>query len=105
MGRVLCAAILDDPDLELVAAVGRTNAGTPIEKVIGRGGGGPPIQTDLAALAEAGADVAVDFTHPDVVMRNARWYAAQQLHAVIGTTGVSPADLEELRGLLGGSNM
>jgi 4-hydroxy-tetrahydrodipicolinate reductase len=107
MGRVLCAAVLDAPDLELVAAVGRSNAGTPVEKVLGRGDGGPPMRTDLQALVDAGTDVAVDFTHPDVVMPNARWYAVNKLHAVIGTTGLSPADVDELCALLagGGSNM
>jgi 4-hydroxy-tetrahydrodipicolinate reductase len=107
MGRVLCAAVLDAPDLELVAAVGRSKAGAPIDKVIGRGDGGPPIRADLEALVDAGADVVVDFTHPDVVMPNARWYIAHKLHAVIGTTGLSTADVDELRGILGagGSNM
>jgi 4-hydroxy-tetrahydrodipicolinate reductase len=100
MGRVLCAAVLDAPDLELVVAVGRSNAGAPIEKVLGRGEGGPTIRTDLQALVDAGVDVVVDFTHPDVVMPNARWYTAQKLHAVIGTTGISPADVDELRELL-----
>jgi 4-hydroxy-tetrahydrodipicolinate reductase len=97
MGRVLCAAVMDDPQLELVAAVGRSRLGTPLGKVIGRGDEGPPIRSDLQALVEAGAEVAVDFTHPEAVMGNARWYLEHRLHAVIGTTGLSPADIEELR--------
>lgn len=48
-----------------------------------------------------GADVAVDFTHPDAVMDNLQACLAAQVHAVVGTTGFDDARLDELRGLLG----
>ncbi|WP_208113164.1 4-hydroxy-tetrahydrodipicolinate reductase [Actinorugispora endophytica] len=47
-----------------------------------------------------GADVVVDFTHPDVVMDNLRWLVANGIHAVVGTSGFDEAKLAELRGLL-----
>ena len=49
----------------------------------------------------AGADVVVDFTHPDAVMDNLRRCLAAGVHAVVGTTGFDDARLTELRALLG----
>jgi 4-hydroxy-tetrahydrodipicolinate reductase len=52
-------------------------------------------------LALSGADVAVDFTHPDAVMGNLRACVDTGVHAVVGTTGFDQARLDELRGWLG----
>ena len=64
---------------------------------------------ELAAALDAGdeldlsgADVAVDFTHPDAVMGNLRACVAAGVHAVVGTTGFDEARLAELRELLQG---
>ena len=50
----------------------------------------------------SGADVAVDFTHPDAVMGNLRACIDAGVHAVVGTTGFTEQRLSELRDLLGG---
>lgn len=47
-----------------------------------------------------GAEVVVDFTHPDSVMGNLRWLVSNGIHAVVGTTGLDDARLTELRDLL-----
>ncbi|WP_344163263.1 4-hydroxy-tetrahydrodipicolinate reductase [Nocardiopsis rhodophaea] len=47
-----------------------------------------------------GADVVVDFTHPDAVMDNLRWLAANGIHAVVGTSGFDEARTAELRDIL-----
>ena len=52
------------------------------------------------ALVEAGAEVAVDFTHPDAVLDNLRFLIGHGIHAVVGTTGFSGERLETVRGLL-----
>ena len=99
MGRTVAAAVAGDPELVLVAAVDRSGAGTMVEGIeSGR---------SLDALTSAGAEVAVDFTHPDAVMQNIRWCVEHGIHAVVGTTGISPADLEEIRALTegGGANV
>ena len=98
MGRVVCAQVLEDPALELVAAVARSNAGAPFDTYVGRSTG-LPVSDRREALLEARAQVAVDFTHPDAVLANARWYLEHGLHAVVGTTGLGPDDVEALRAL------
>jgi len=92
MGRLVSGAVADDPELELVAAVARFSAEIP----------GLPVRvsTDRHALVDAGARVVVDFTNPGVVMDNVRWAIEQGLDVVVGTTGIGPDDLEEIRSLV-----
>ena len=80
MGSEVVRAVEAADDLELVAAL---DVGDPL---------------DLS-----GADVAVDFTHPDAVMGNLRACVEAGVHAVVGTTGFDDARLDELRSLLGGT--
>jgi 4-hydroxy-tetrahydrodipicolinate reductase len=49
------------------------------------------------ALSDAGAEVAVDFTVIDAARENLAWCAKHGVHAVVGTTGFSEAELDDLR--------
>ena len=80
MGTTTCAAVAAADDLELVAEV---DAGDRRE-----------------ALVEAGAQVAVDFTAPDVVMDGLRWCIGAGISCVVGTTGFTAERLDTLRGWL-----
>lgn len=53
----------------------------------------------------SGADVVVDFTHPDAVMGNLRACVEAGVHAVVGTTGFDETRLAELRDLLQGKDL
>ena len=96
MGRTVVRAVAETDDIELVAAVDRSDVGVDAGSLAGVGVVGVPVAGSLDALASAGAEVAVDFTHPDVVMDDVRWCLANGVHVVVGTTGVSPADLDEI---------
>ena len=48
----------------------------------------------------SGADVVVDFTHPDAVMDNLQACIDAGVHAVVGTTGFDDARLDQLRSWL-----
>lgn len=50
-----------------------------------------------AALEAGGVDVAVDFTQPAVVFPNVLAYLAAGVHAVVGTTGLTEAQRDEIR--------
>jgi 4-hydroxy-tetrahydrodipicolinate reductase len=54
-----------------------------------------PIELD-DDVALAGHAAVVDFTQPDAVARNVRSALEQGVPAVIGTTGLQPADLERI---------
>ncbi|MGH3384000.1 MAG: 4-hydroxy-tetrahydrodipicolinate reductase [Nocardioidaceae bacterium] len=77
MGAQACTAVEAASDLELVAKVDQGDT--------------------IDALAECFADVAVDFTHPDVVMSNLEYCIANGIHAVVGTTGFDADRLARLR--------
>jgi len=93
MGREVCRAIHEDPDLELVAAISRSAAGRPLAELLGLQGS-TVVSTDrLEDLIHAGTQVAVDFTGPSVAREHIDWYLEHGMHAVVGTTGfdVDPA--------------
>jgi 4-hydroxy-tetrahydrodipicolinate reductase len=94
MGQVLWATLTEEDELEPVAAVDPGSAGKLLP-------GQVEISADLPALVDAGAEVAVDFTHPDAVLGNIRFCVENGIHAVVGTTGIGPDRLEEVQGWLG----
>lgn len=100
MGRLVCRAVADDPELVLVAGVGRSRDGEDLGRMIGHPEVDVSVTDDLQALLHAEAEVAVDFTRPDSVMDNVRWAIQHAVHLVVGTSGVGPVELEEIRGLL-----
>lgn len=67
MGTEVVKAVNDAEDLELVAMVDEGDW--------------------LFGLADAGTQVVVDFTRPDVVMDNIRFCIDNNIHCVVGTTG------------------
>jgi 4-hydroxy-tetrahydrodipicolinate reductase len=67
MGSETCRAVDAADDLDLVAMV---EAGDW-----------------LFGVADAGAQVVVDFTSPNVVLDNIRWCIDEGIHCVVGTTG------------------
>jgi 4-hydroxy-tetrahydrodipicolinate reductase len=54
----------------------------------------------LDQLVTSGAQVVVDFTHPDAVMKNLEFAITNGISVVVGTTGFDDAKLTKLKGLL-----
>lgn len=100
VGREVIKTTLKDPELELVGAVDGLNIGKDIGSLVVGESAGVLIQGNLGeALAMARAQVMVDFSTPAAVMANIKTALKAGVHAVVGTTGILPAQLEELRGL------
>jgi 4-hydroxy-tetrahydrodipicolinate reductase len=95
MGSTVCQAVVDDPDLELVAAIDPHHSGIDLRQVAG-------VDVDLTirpgpdVLTEVGADVVVDFTQIEAARENLAWSAEHGLHAVVGTSGFTDDDLATL---------
>ncbi|MDT0310333.1 4-hydroxy-tetrahydrodipicolinate reductase [Streptomyces sp. DSM 44917] len=83
MGSEAVRAVEAAEDLELVAALGRGDK--------------------LETLTEAGAEVAVELTHPGSVMANLEFCVRHGIHGVVGTTGWTGERLGTLRGWLDAS--
>lgn len=98
MGRNVVKAVHEDASTELVAAVDVAHVGADAGELAGVGSLGVPVLADLdAALRSSGAEVVVDFTLGEIAYRNALTALAAGVSPVIGATGMSPAQVEEIR--------
>jgi 4-hydroxy-tetrahydrodipicolinate reductase len=77
MGSEVCRAVDAAEDMDLVAMVDQGDW--------------------LNNLADAGAEVVVDFTSPDSVMDHVHWCIDQGINMVVGTSGFSPARYDRVR--------
>jgi len=96
MGREVCRALLAHPDLELVAAIDPGHVGADVAELTGTPGPGITVTAELDALVAAGAEVAVDFSRLEVSRSAIAFCADAGIHAVVGTTGFTEDDLDEL---------
>lgn len=96
MGRTVCDAIAADPDLALVAAVDPANPGATVHNVV--------IAHELRALADAQAEVVVDFSVASAARVTLPWLAMHDMHAVVGTTGFTDDDIASFRTAFSSSN-
>ena len=81
MGTSACSAIGAADGLDLVARLGSGDL--------------------LAALVNAGVEVAVDLTRPDAVMDHIAFCIEHGIHLVVGTSGVDNSRLDDVRRQLG----
>jgi 4-hydroxy-tetrahydrodipicolinate reductase len=80
MGVEVCRAVQETDDMELVAMVDQGDW--------------------LFNASDAGAEVLVDFTNPDVVMDHLHWAIDQGINMVVGTSGFSDNRLDRIRAWL-----
>lgn len=95
MGRFAVQAVTEAPDMQLVGAVDPTGQGRPLGEFVPSG---PPdiiVSGHLvAALEQTQPQIMVDFTSPAVVMGNIEAALRAGVACVVGTTGLSPTDLQ-----------
>lgn len=103
MGREVIKAVAQAPDMALLGAVDRSPEfiGQDAGELAGIGTLEVPITNETQAMLafvaqEKQPGVMVDFTHPDSVYENIRSAIAYGVRPVIGTTGLSPAQIQEL---------
>jgi 4-hydroxy-tetrahydrodipicolinate reductase len=77
MGAQTCQAVVEAEDMDLVAAVGGREW--------------------LFSLSDAGSQVVVEFTHPEVVMDHIRFCIDQNIHIITGTSGFTDEKLDTIR--------
>jgi 4-hydroxy-tetrahydrodipicolinate reductase len=88
VGQPLAQAVTDAPDLELVAAVARRNAGRQLDGIRISGS----VQEALATPS----DVFVDYTSAASVKENVLAAVDAGLHVVIGSSGLTAEDFGEI---------
>ncbi len=97
MGRMLIEAVLQAPDTELAAALdlpGSPFLGKDAGELVGAPCGVKVSDDVTAALAQA--DCLIDFTRPEGTLRHLAICRQQGVHAVIGTTGFTPEQKQQI---------
>lgn len=97
MGREICRTVIQDEQLELVAAFDRSNGGMDIAVLAGCPANGVLVATDLEQLlSSTKIDVMIDFTVADAMRVNVPKVLAHGVAVVTGTTGLSAEERAEM---------
>ena len=92
MGRSMMEGVFHEKDMEIVGAVDISGIGKEVFP-----GSGVFVESDIAEMIRTkDPDIVVDFTSPAVIRENIRAVLAMKKHMVVGTTGLTPEELEEI---------
>ena len=92
MGRSMMEGVMAESDIQIVGAADLNGVGNEIAP-----GSGVFIEEDMETMIRTkDPDIVVDFTSPLVIKENVMKVLSLKKHVVVGTTGLSPADLEEI---------
>lgn len=97
MGQRLVALAWEDDELTLGAALdapGHPQQGRDAGEVAGVGSVGVPIRSELAHHRPL--DVLIDFSTPEGTLTVLPWCVAQRIPVVVATTGLTPAQRQEV---------
>ncbi|SEM15045.1 dihydrodipicolinate reductase [Syntrophus gentianae] len=101
MGGRIISLMEADEGIDLAAAVERGDhpvVGRDVGEILGLEKRGIVVEKDFNACISKG-DVAIDFTSHSASVQNLKIAAQHRRPMVIGSTGFSPEELEEIRGL------
>ena len=99
MGKTICKMVIDEGDYELVGAVDVVNQGDDIFNILGiESKKELYIKNDLVQeIDDKEAEVVIDFTNPEVVMKNIEKVLQTETNMVVGTTGFDQQDLKQVK--------
>ncbi len=93
MGKEVIKTVINNPDMRLVCAIDKFGTGLNVYESVA-------IESDIVKSIELNKpDIIVDFTEPSAVFQNAKTYLENKVKPVIGTTGLSNEQIEELKKL------
>jgi 4-hydroxy-tetrahydrodipicolinate reductase len=95
-GSALSKTLASSDDIELVAAISRSHSGKVLGEVIGVKGLTTPIYGAAEEALVTHPDVFVEYTKPDVAKSHVLTALKGGAHVVIGTSGLSNAEYEEI---------
>lgn len=95
-GSALSKGIYAADDMELAAAISRSHAGKTLGEVMGVEGLTTPIFGTVEDALKTNPDVLVEYTKPDVAKHHVLAALRGGTHVVIGTSGLSNEDYEEI---------
>jgi len=95
-GSELARGIAAAPDLALVGAVSRTHAGKRLGDVLGIASLDTPIHASVSEALTERCDVFFEYTRPEVARANVLAALAAGSHVVVGTSGLTDDDYQEI---------
>jgi len=95
-GSELCKGIHAEADMALVSGISRSQAGKTLGEVIGIEGLNTPIFATVEDALKTSSDVFVEYTKPDAAKSHVLAALRSGAHVVIGTSGLSNEDYEEI---------
>ena len=98
-GSELSRAIAETTDMELVAALSRSHAGKTLGKVLGIADLDTPIFASVEDTLKTRPNVFVEYTKPDVAKFHILSSLKSGAHVVVGTSGLTDEDYEEIDGI------
>ncbi len=100
MGKEVVKTVVKEKEHELVQACDKTHIGENILELVNTAGKRVNVKEDLKDVIKvSNPHVIIDFTTPDVVMENIRIGLKANIHMIVGTTGITEADLGEIKDL------
>lgn len=100
MGRAMASNILQEEDMNIVAAVDVKGAGADMGILTGGPAIGVIVEDDLeAAIKRSRPDVMLDFTNAQAAIKNIRTALTNGVACVIGSTGMTEDNLAEIADL------
>jgi 4-hydroxy-tetrahydrodipicolinate reductase len=97
MGRAIINGIFHEPDIQIVGAVDTRLLGKDIGLLVGEEPQNIYIKDKLEqVIKETGAQIMIDFTNPQAVMKNVRTALIHKVASIVGTTGLTSQNFEEL---------
>jgi 4-hydroxy-tetrahydrodipicolinate reductase len=96
VGRALVPAIVSNKDFLLVSAVSRSAKGKKLAEVLGILDLDLVVSDNIDDALRAEVDVLIDYTSPDIVKQNVLAAVNRGVRVVIGTSGLSDSDYEEI---------
>ncbi len=98
IGVELSKSLGQCPDMDLVLAIDTGKSGHCLQEIAGPDAPPLKIEGDLnSAFKKQPVDVLVDFTHPDAAKKNALIALSHKVSPIIGTSGLTDLDQEEIR--------
>ena len=98
-GSAVAKAVLESPDFELVGALSREKAGEDVGLTLGLDATGVSISHTIQDALPEGTEVLIDYTHPAAVKAHVFEALERNISVVIGTSGLSSEDYEDIEGM------
>lgn len=95
-GSALSKGIANANDMAMVSAFSRTQAGKRLGEAIGFERLGCPVYGTVEESLEVRPDIFVEYTKPDVAKHNILTALKSGAHVVVGTSGLTNEDYEEI---------